>query len=65
MAVDVRLEGTSFSAGAPRPLGITLTGTGPSGRYYVTRDGQRFLFAVPAAPAEPIRVLVNWLPPST
>jgi hypothetical protein len=28
----------------------------------VTRDGQRFLFPVPVQEAEPIRILVNWLP---
>jgi hypothetical protein len=32
-------------------------------RFVVTRDGQRFLLAVPLKSAEPVRVLVNWLPP--
>ena len=63
MAADVRADGPTFVAGVPTPLGINAAETGGP-RYYVTRDGQRFLFAAPVAPSEPIRVLVNWLPPS-
>jgi Tol biopolymer transport system component len=70
MAVDVRPDGRTFEAGAPRPLGITLGDEGKSlegrarevGPLRVTRDGQRFLLSDRASPREPIRVLVNWLP---
>jgi eukaryotic-like serine/threonine-protein kinase len=61
MAVDVRADGPIFEAGVPRPLGVTRRESGGA-RYYVSRDGQRFLFAAPATPSEPVRVLVNWLP---
>jgi Tol biopolymer transport system component len=63
MAVDVRVDGPIFAAGVPRPLGIKVEESGGS-RCYVSRDGQRFLFAAPVAPTEPIRALVNWLPPA-
>ena len=33
------------------------------GLWSVSRDGQRLLFGVPTRPPEPIRILVNWLPP--
>jgi eukaryotic-like serine/threonine-protein kinase len=58
MAVDVQIDGAAFGAGAPKPLGVRLVGS----RYFVTRDGQRFLFGVPVKPIESIRVLVNWRP---
>jgi hypothetical protein len=58
MAVDVRVDGPSFVAGQPRPLGIS----GVVNRYYVSRDGQRFLFPLPNAPSPTVHVLVNWLP---
>jgi hypothetical protein len=31
-------------------------------RFAVTRDGWRFLVNLPLKSAEPVRVLVNWLP---
>jgi Tol biopolymer transport system component len=61
MAVEVAADGPVFAAGPSKPLGIQVSESGGP-RYYVTRDGQRFLFATPVTPSEPIRVLVNWLP---
>jgi Tol biopolymer transport system component len=58
MAVDVQIDGATFVAGKPRPLGVQLVGS----RYFATRDGQRFLFPVSEKPVEAIRVLVNWRP---
>jgi Tol biopolymer transport system component len=64
MAVDVKTDGPRFEAGVPRPLGITLgDDVGPFLNHYcVRRDGQRLLLSVPVKQAEPVRVLVNWLP---
>jgi hypothetical protein len=60
MAVEVRVDGPTFVAGTPKPIGVPMAGN----RYFVTRDGQRFLFAAPVKPIESIRVLVNWRPES-
>jgi Tol biopolymer transport system component/predicted Ser/Thr protein kinase len=58
MAVDVRLDGRTFSAQRPRLLGVPPAPTG----FGATRDGQRFLLPVPLKAREPIRVLVGWEP---
>ncbi len=64
MAVAVKPDAPSFEAAAPRPLfDVPFTGAGLRDRFAVTRDGQRFLVNLPLKPAEPVRVLVNWLPP--
>ena len=63
MAVAVKPDAASFEAGTPRPLfDVPLTGAGLRDRFAVTRDGQRFLGTLPVKSAEPVRVLVNWLP---
>ena len=64
MAAAVKPDAPSFEAAAPRPLfDVPFTGAGLRDRFAVTRDGQRFLVNLPLKPAEPVRVLVNWLPP--
>jgi len=60
-AVDVRMSGAGLSFGVPKALGIDWQAAGGP-RYRVSRDGQRFLFAVPIQPNEGIQVLVNWRP---
>jgi Tol biopolymer transport system component len=65
MAVDVRPDGRTFEAGAPRPLGIAVADDGGPqavGPLRITRDGRRILLSMRAEVREPIRVLVNWLP---
>ena len=64
VAVEVDLLGSSFEAGAPKPLfEVRLAPEARRNRFVVTRDGQRFLVNTPVEGAgEPIRVLVNWLP---
>lgn len=62
MAVAVKPDAPSFEAGTPRPLFDAPHRPGFVDRFVVTRDGQRFLLNVPLKPAEPVRVLVNWLP---
>ncbi len=64
MAVDVKTTDSSFEAGKPVPLfDVQLPSAGPRNRYAVTRDGQRFLFEVPAAIGrKPLRVSINILP---
>jgi serine/threonine protein kinase len=63
MAVAVKPDAASFEAATPRPLfDVPLTGAGLRDRFAVTRDGQRFLVNLPLKSAEPVRVLVNWLP---
>ena len=61
MAVDVKL-GSTFEAGVPGVLfEIPSLFTGGGGRFVVTPDGQRFLFAFPAETSgPPITVLTNW-----
>ena len=64
MAAAVKPDAPSFEAAAPRPLfDVPFTGAGLRDRFAVTRDGQRFLVNLPLKSAEPVRVLVNWLPP--
>ncbi len=60
VAVDVRVEGASLRVGEERTLFPLPDGV--QAPFRVSRDGQRFLFAVPANPPEPFRVLVNWFP---
>ncbi len=60
IAVDVVTHGPTFRSGEERSLFRLSQGVGPPFR--VSRDGQRFLFMVPANPPEPIRILVNWFP---
>jgi Tol biopolymer transport system component len=64
MAVAVKTAGASFEAGTPTPLfEARLPFAGGRNRYIVTRDGQRFLFAVLTEQShQPIRVTVNALP---
>ncbi len=64
MAVEVRAEGSSFQAGAPRALfdlGIS-TAIGSRQTYEVSGDGQRFLANLAAGESleAPIQVTVNW-----
>ena len=61
MAVDVKTDGPVFHAGTPRPLGWD-PGTSLEFLVAASRDGQRFLIDSPIRQAEPLRVLVNWLP---
>jgi hypothetical protein len=64
MSVAVKADAASFEAATPRPLfEVPLTGTPLRDRFAVTRDGQGFLLNLPLKTAEPVRVLVNWLPP--
>jgi Tol biopolymer transport system component len=64
MAVEVKSAAQSFEAGTPTPLfEARLPFAGGRNRYVVTRDGQRFLFAVLTEQShQPIRVTVNALP---
>jgi dipeptidyl aminopeptidase/acylaminoacyl peptidase len=62
MAVDVAAKGRSMEPGVPRVLfrpGLSVSGGRP---FVVTKDGQRFIMAVPeaAAPDPVISLLVNW-----
>ncbi len=64
-AVDVKTDGASFEAGAPRPLfEVPDESSSPIGGapFAVTRDGQRFLILeqVEKTASEPLEVLVNW-----
>ena len=64
MAVEVKGEGASFEAGAPRPLFDLRvpTFTGSQAQFAVTPDGQKFLIANTAGEnkSEPITVALNW-----
>jgi len=60
MAVSVKPDAASFGATPPRKL-FDIPSR-PFQDFAVTRDGQRFLLAVPLKSTEPVRVLVNWLP---
>ena len=63
VAVDVAEDGASLRVGEERTLFRVPDDAGAVFR--VSRDGQRFLIAVPTNPPEPIRVLVHWLPPQS
>jgi dipeptidyl aminopeptidase/acylaminoacyl peptidase len=65
MAVDVRMKGSAFEAGTPRPLfridlynSFLSTGAG----YDVTSDGKRFLVntGVEDRTTSPVTLVVNW-----
>ena len=64
MAVDVKLEGSTFEAGVPKVLFQThVTGyPNPRNVYEVSADGQRFLIITPLeeATSTPITVVANW-----
>ena len=60
VAVDVAQNGAGIRVGEERTLFRVPEDSGMPFR--VSRDGQRFLIAVPANAPEPIRVLVHWLP---
>jgi serine/threonine protein kinase len=64
MAVDVKLEGSTFEAGVPKVLFQTRVAGYPNPRnvYEVSADGQRFLIITPLeeATSTPITVVVNW-----
>jgi len=64
MAVDVKLETSTFEAGVPRALFQTRVVSYPNPRnvYEVSADGQRFLIITPLeeATSTPITVVVNW-----
>jgi len=64
MAVDVKLEGSTFEAGVPRALFQTRVVSYPNPRnvYEVSADGQRFLIITPLeeATSTPITVVANW-----
>jgi len=61
MAVAVKPEAASFEGTPPRAL-FDIPSRAFQDGFVVTRDGQRFLLAVPLKSAESVRVLVNWLP---
>jgi hypothetical protein len=65
MAVDVKLEPT-FAAGVPRPL-FAVPGIHGSpleaADYSVSKDGQRFLVALPTGrSSSSLTLLLNWAP---
>ena len=64
MAVDIKGEGASFEAGAPKTLFDLRvpTFTGSQAQFAVTPDGQKFLIAntVGENRSEPITVALNW-----
>jgi hypothetical protein len=60
VAVDVAPNAAGMRVGEERTLFRVPEDSGMPFR--VSRDGQRFLIAVPANAPEPIRVLVHWLP---
>jgi eukaryotic-like serine/threonine-protein kinase len=63
MAVEVNTEGSSFSAGTPKPLfSVNIEADQRRNRYIATRDGQRFLVVLraPTAVESTIAVQVNW-----
>jgi serine/threonine protein kinase len=63
MAVDVRMAGSSFEPGIPKPLFSTTVDTylAPN-RFAATRDGKRFLVnsTIEADSTSPIIVVLNW-----
>jgi Tol biopolymer transport system component len=62
MAVDIT-TGTAFQSGVPHALFVTpIVPTMGVFRYAVTRDGKRFLMAVPAVQTAqpPVHIVVNW-----
>jgi len=59
--VDVQADGQRLRFGQPKSLGVDPARAGGP-RYRVSRDGQRFLFAVPIVRTDGIQVLVNWRP---
>jgi hypothetical protein len=63
MAVPVRTA-PAFEPGAPQPLFVTQVSgfVGARNRHVVTRDGQQFMFTVPAddTPLPPMTVVLNW-----
>ena len=65
LAASVQTDGSTFRFGVPKPLGVRRGEHVPMGfgLWSVSRDGQRLLFGVPTRPPEPLRILVNWLPP--
>jgi len=68
MAVPVSAAGSTFSSGPPQALfraPVRLNSV--SNQYAVSRNGQRFLIALPTQDleAEPFRVLLNWRAPAT
>jgi serine/threonine protein kinase len=63
MAVEVNTEGSSFSAGTPRPLfSVNIEEEQRRNRYIATGDGQRFLVVLraPTAVESTVAVQVNW-----
>ena len=64
MAVEIK-PGSSFEAGAPRPLfdtGLRRGGPLQGGGYDVAADGQKFLLSMPAGEGAlpPLTLVVNW-----
>ena len=63
MAADVRLEGSTFEAGAPKALFQTqlISYPNPRNSYAVSADGQRFVIITPLQEntATPITVVTN------
>ncbi|HJZ82238.1 MAG TPA: protein kinase [Pyrinomonadaceae bacterium] len=64
MAVDVKLEGSTFEAGVPKALFQTNVAGYPNPRnvYDVSADGRRFLIITPLEEisSTPITVVTNW-----
>jgi hypothetical protein len=63
MAVSIRITGDRFEAGEPQALfELRLSSTLLRNRWVVTRDGQRFLAAVPEEDPKvrSFNVIVNW-----
>ena len=63
-AVAVRVNGGAVDAAAPVKLfqrALNHTGTGPRGRWVVSRDGQRFLLNVPVDDDDrAVEVIIDW-----
>jgi hypothetical protein len=65
VAVAVQADGTAFNADLPKPLFDSHAASRPTTLfrdYAVTKDGQRFLVAVPTKETEvsPMTVVLNW-----
>ncbi len=65
MAVDVKEDGNTFTAGSPRALfdmRVFITGSPGASLYDVSNDGQRVLVITPVEESSPspLTVVLNW-----